>query len=135
MKNILIIDDNKDIVDALSAGLRRHLKGYGIVTASDGAKGMDIVDSVPIDLIVTDLAMPVMNGYRFIEYAKRHYPSIPVCVMTGSCAPHILEKLRSLGIGRWIEKPFQLDELLQVISEELRLEPRSARTDEHGDPQ
>jgi two-component system capsular synthesis sensor histidine kinase RcsC len=125
MKSILIIDDNKDLLDALSAALRCQLKDCGIVTALDGAKGMNIMESVPIDLIVTDLAMPVMNGYLFIEYAKKHYPAIPVCVMTGSCSPQILEKLRSSGVGRCIKKPFQLDELLQVISEELRLEPQS----------
>ena len=131
MKNILIIDDNKDLLDALSAALRCHLKDCGIVTAIDGAKGMDIVESVPIDLIVTDLAMPVMNGYLFIEYAKKHYPAIPVCVMTGSCSPQILTKLRSSGVGRWVEKPFPLDAILQIISEELHGEPQSAR---NGDP-
>jgi CheY-like chemotaxis protein len=131
MKNILIIDDNKDLLDALSAALRCHLKDCGIVTAIDGAKGMDIVESGPIDLIVTDLAMPVMNGYLFIEYAKKHYPAIPVCVMTGRCSPQILTKLRSSGVGRWIEKPFPLDAILQIISEELHGEPQSAR---NGDP-
>jgi len=128
MKNILIIDDNKDLLDALSAALRCHLKDCGIVTAIDGAKGKDIVESVSIDLIVTDLAMPVMNGYLFIEYAKKYYPSIPVCVMAGNCSPYILERLRSLGVGRWLEKPFQLDELLQVISKELRSATSAART-------
>jgi hypothetical protein len=63
MKNILIIDDNKDLLDALSAALRCHLKECTIMTALDGAKGVNIVESAPIDLIVADLAMPVMNGY------------------------------------------------------------------------
>jgi len=134
MKNILIIDDNKDLLDALSASLRCHLKDCGIVTAINGAKGVNIVESGQIDLIVTDLAMPVMNGYLFIEYAKKHCPATPLCVMTGSCSPHILEKLRSLGVGRWIEKPFQLDEFIQMISKELCLEPQSARLEERGDP-
>jgi len=132
MKNILIVDDNKAIVNALSAALSCSLKDCGIVTAADGAKGMHIVESKPVDLIVTDLTMPVMNGYLFIENAKKHDPAIPVCVMTGSCAPHILEKLRSLGVSRWIEKPFTLDEFSQMIIEELNLEPRSARREKSG---
>lgn len=135
MKNILIIDDNKDILLALSAGLSFHLKSCGIVTALDGAQGVNIVESAPIDLIVTDLAMPVMNGYLFIEYAKKHHPSIPVCVMTGGCSPQIKERLRSLGVGRWIAKPFQMDEFLQMISDELHLEPRSAWWEENWTPQ
>jgi len=131
MKNILIIDDNRDILAALSSSMRCHLRNCNIMTALDGAQGLDLVESTPIDLIVTDLAMPVMNGYLFIEYAKKHYPSIPLCVMTGNCSPHILEKIRFLGVGRWIEKPFHLDAFLQMISEELHVELRSARS---GDP-
>jgi CheY-like chemotaxis protein len=135
MKNILIIDDNKDILLALSAGLRCHLRGCSIVTALDGAQGMNIVESAQIDLIVTDLAMPVMNGCLFIEYAKKHHPSIPVCVMTGGCSPQIEERLRSLGVGRWIVKPFHMDKFLQMISDELHLEPQSASREESWTPQ
>jgi CheY-like chemotaxis protein len=135
MKNILIIEDNKDILCALSAGLRRRLKGCSILTAVNGARGMDVVESAPVDLIVTDLAMPVMNGYLFIEYVKKHHPSIPVCVMTGGCSSQITDRLRSLGVGRWIEKPFQMDEFLQMVSDVLHLEPRSTLWEENCTPQ
>ncbi|OGW53869.1 MAG: hypothetical protein A2Z46_08360 [Nitrospirae bacterium RBG_19FT_COMBO_55_12] len=126
MKNILVLDDNKDLLDGMSARLCNYLKGCNILTASDGAQGMDILKSVSIDLILTDLSMPVVNGYTLIEHAKKHYPSVPVCVMTAGCSPDVIRRLQSLGVGRWIEKPFQLEKLAHMISEELKLEGHAA---------
>jgi CheY-like chemotaxis protein len=122
MKNILVLDDNRDILDALSTRLCYYLKGCNILTASDGAQGKEILKSRSIDLILTDLSMPVVNGYMLIEHVKKHYPSIPVCVMTASCSPHIIQRLQAMGVGRWIEKPFQFDKLAQMIAAELKLE-------------
>jgi CheY-like chemotaxis protein len=125
MKNILIIDDNGDILKALSAGLCTCLKDCSILTASNGSKGVDILKTTPVDLILTELSMPVLNGYRFIEHVKKNYPFVPVCVMTGNCSPDVIERLKSMGIGRWIEKPFQFENLAKMISEELKLEARA----------
>jgi len=124
MKNILILDDNRDILDALSVGLRMVLKDCTILTSLNGAKGEDILKTTPIDLILTDLSMPIINRYRFIEHVKKNYPFVPVCVMTGKCSPDVIERLQSMGVGRWIEKPFQFEQLAQLISEELKLERR-----------
>ncbi len=122
MKNILILDDNRDILDALSVSLRKVLKDCTILTSSNGAKGEDILKTTPIDLILTDLSMPTVNGYRFIEHVKKNYPFVPVCVMTGNCSPDVIKRLQSMGVGRWIEKPFQFDQLAHMIAEELKLE-------------
>ena len=76
----------------------------------------------PIDLVLTELLIPAMNGFRFIEQVKKNYPFVPVCVMTGDCSPSVIERLRTIGVGRWIEKPFQFDQIAKLISEELKLE-------------
>lgn len=120
-----MIDDNRDILDALSAGLSSCLKDCAILTASNGAKGENILKTIPIDLILTDLSKPIMNGFRFIEQVKKNYPFVPLCVMTGNCSPDVIERLKSMGINRWIEKPFQFENLAMMISEELRLESRA----------
>jgi len=119
MKNILIVDDNKDILNALAAGLCRRLHDCSILTAASGAKGEKIVRSTPIDLILTEVSMPAENGYKFIEQVKKNYPFVPVCVMTGDCSPAVIKRLELMGVGRWIEKPFQFDNLATMISEEL----------------
>ena len=122
MKKILIVDNNKDILEALSGNLCNSLKDCSILTASNGATGEDIMKKTPIDLVLTELLIPAMNGFRFIEQVKKNYPFVPVCVMTGDCSPSVIERLRTIGVGRWIEKPFQFDQIAKLISEELKLE-------------
>jgi CheY-like chemotaxis protein len=75
-----------------------------------------------IDMVVTDLAMPVMSGYVLIEYAKKNFPFVPVCVMTASCSPNVVGRLLSMGVGRWIEKPFKFEKLARMIADELNLQ-------------
>ena len=119
MKTILLLDDNKYVLDILSISLRAFLKDCTVLTASNGASGMELLRSRDVDLILTDLDMPIMNGYVFIKLAKEVKPGVPVCVMTGECSPEIEQKLRPLGVRWCIEKPFQIDELTRRISEEL----------------
>jgi DNA-binding NtrC family response regulator len=122
MKNILIVDENKDILDALSGSLCSSLKDCSILTASNCAKGESIMKTTPIDMILTELSMPVTNGYKFVEKVKKDYPFVPVCVMTGDCSPSVIERLRSIGVDRWIEKPFQFDQITKLISDELKFQ-------------
>jgi DNA-binding NtrC family response regulator len=130
MKNILVLDDNKYILDALQGNLCYYLGDCNIMTAINGAEGADVLNSTPVDLILTDLDIPVSKGYEFIEHARKNYPGVPVCVMTGDCSAAIKEKLETLGVTRYIEKPFQYDKLVRMITEELKL--RTAREDEPG---
>lgn len=124
MKNILIVDNNKDILDALSGGLCSSLKECAILTASNGEKGREIINTSPVDLILTELSLPVMDGFSFIEQVKKDYPVVPVCVMTGDCSAAVIDRLKSMGVGRWIEKPFHFEKLAKMISDELKLENR-----------
>jgi len=126
MKNILVLDDNKHILEALSANLCRYLKNCNIMTASDGINGTAILSSTAVDLVLTDLDIPVEDGFQFIERTRKAYPGIPVCVMTGNCAPQFRERLRALGVQRHIQKPFHFDALADVIREELKLETENA---------
>jgi len=121
-KTILILDDNRDIQQALKVGLHSCLKGATILTASNGEAGRELMKTTPVDLVLTDLDMPVMNGYRFIESVRSEHPSVLVCVMAGSCPPEVTERLTRMGGSRYIEKPFQLDALAHMLTEELARE-------------
>jgi CheY-like chemotaxis protein len=121
MKNILVLDDNKEILEAVSARLSTYLNDCTVLTAADGAEGEKILKSTPIDLVITDLSMPVVSGYMLIEYAKKNYPQVPVCVMTANCSPEVIARIRAMGVGRWIEKPFKFEKLVSMIAEELNV--------------
>jgi CheY-like chemotaxis protein len=126
VKNILIVDDNKDILNALQLGLGGYLKDCTILTALNGKQAADIMKSTTIDLILTDLDMPVQNGYRFIEESRRSHGLMPVCVMAGNCTASDRERLQALGVRTIIGKPFQVEHLSNLIAQELGLEKRIA---------
>lgn len=126
MKNILIIDDNKDILRALQIGLSGLLKDVNILTAVNGETGSQIMRSQPVDLVIADLDMPVMNGYQFVERVWKEFASIPVCVMTGHCSDDARERLKGFGVKRIIGKPFAFESLSDIIAEELGLRKHGA---------
>lgn len=119
MKTILIVDDNKYILDGLVLTISSCLKDYTVLTAENGELALSIVKSRVVDLIMTDLAMPVMDGYRFIEEVRRLFPSLPIFVMTADCGPQVVECLRPFRISRCFEKPFGFHEAVRMISDEL----------------
>ncbi len=119
MKNILVVDDNKYILDGLSISLSVYMKDCNVLTAGNGLKAIEIVNAVPIDFILTDLQMPVMDGFEFIEYTKKNHPHIPVMAMTGDCALEATVRLHSLGVFQYVEKPFDFEELAETISRQL----------------
>jgi len=131
MKKILILDDNKYILEALSSSLCTYLKDCTIMTATSSTKAADILSSVPVDLILTDLDLPVAKGFAFIEHAKEQYPAVPVCVMTGDCAPSVITRLKAMGVRQYIQKPFQFDKLAGIIAQELGLEYPASQ---HSEP-
>ena len=126
MKNVLIIEDNEYIREALSASLRAHLQDCSILTAVNGKEGLSILGSVSLDLILTDLQMPVLDGYGVIEYLNRYFPHLPLIVMTADTTPKASERLNALGISRYIEKPFDFNEIAGTILNTLSAAPSVA---------
>jgi CheY-like chemotaxis protein len=120
MKTILVLDDNRHILEALSANLCIYLKNCAILTAVSCAKADAVLKSTPVDLILTDLDMPAEDGYQFIKRMKEDHPAIGVCAMSGDCTPPVIERLKAVGVDRYLEKPFPLEDLVAMISEELK---------------
>ncbi len=119
MKSILIIDDDEFILLGLSRALSVYGNDAEVITAQHGKQAVEILESHPVDLIVTDLKMPVMNGYELVDYANTHFPGIPVYVMTGDYLPDIRPKFRGASVARFVSKPFSFRQLAEDILSEL----------------
>ena len=119
MKSILIVDDNRMILNSLSSFLRLALKEYSVLLAEDGAKAIEILESTPVSLIVTDLEMPKVDGYQVIEYAKKNCPSIPLIIMTGSWSLDLELLVSKTGVVRCIEKPFRYEKIAEMAADAL----------------
>lgn len=122
-RNILIIDDNQDILEALVADLCKYLKDCNILTATNGLEGQQILQSMPIDLVLSDLEMPVMDGYAFLEQARKNFPEMKLCAMTGACTPQVEKRLAAVGVRQIIGKPFPFAAMASMLKEELAKGP------------
>jgi len=120
MKNVLIVDDEKTFLVSLKEGLSLHYGGkFNVVTAENGKKAAEVLKANPIDLVVTDLKMPVMDGFELLAYMSKNHPKVPVMVMTAFGNPEIEERLRSLDFIQYVEKPLDFHELASKIIENL----------------
>ena len=119
MENILIVDDDKIFLKTLASYLRSKLKNYNVMTAEDGEKAIELMKSNPVSLVLTDLQMPKVDGYKVIAYAQEHDSAIPVIIMTSAWSLELATLVEKKRIARYIEKPFQLEELDRIIIEPL----------------
>jgi CheY-like chemotaxis protein len=111
---VLIVDDDLDIRETLAEVLEEH--GFEVITATNGSEALKLVRSMaaPPSVILLDLMMPVMDGYRFLEERRKDpaVASIPVAIIT---AGHGVDRSR-LGKGALIiPKPIDLPQLVRVL--------------------
>jgi CheY-like chemotaxis protein len=121
MDTILIVDDNKDVLDILTQGLEIYKSQFEVVTASDGAEAVKILNKQPISLVVTDLVMPKIGGLQLIAYMTQNFQSIPCVVMVESGTLKIDNTLIFKGALNYIEKPFKIKEIAALIMNGLDL--------------
>ena len=119
MKNILIVDDEQDIVESLKFVL--EAAGYNCYTAIDGEEGLRLAKEIIPDLIILDVMMPKINGYkisRLLKYDSK-YKNIPILMITARSQEE--DKLigEETGADEYITKPFDLDDVLKQVEKYL----------------
>ena len=106
MTKILVIDDEEGIRDLLDTLLRR--KGYDVVLAESGPKGLEIFRRERPDVVVLDLKMPGMDGFTVLRQVRSLNPSQPVIILTGAGTAETEQQVRALGVTEYVEKEFSL---------------------------
>lgn len=122
MRKILLVDDEKTFLESLSESLRNIFEDVMILTAENGEEAVRILNSEHINFLLTDLQMPVMDGYELLRYIKRLYPTIPVIVMTAHVDSKIFKQLEYMGCLDVIEKPIELSNLVERLKKCLYAE-------------
>ncbi len=117
MPNILIVEDEPKMRRLLEISLGED--GYTVQTAQDAETGVKYFQRNAIDLIVTDLKLPGMNGLEFLQEAKRWNASVPVVVMTAYGSVETAVEAMKAGASDYVLKPFSMAEMRLVISKEL----------------
>jgi DNA-binding NtrC family response regulator len=109
MAKILVIDDEQGIRDLLDTLLRR--KGYDVVLAESGWKGLELFRLEHPDVIVLDLKMPGMDGLTVLQEIRSFDPRQPVIVLTGAGTAEAEQQVRAFGVTEYVEKEFSLHRL------------------------
>jgi len=116
-KLVLTVDDSKTMRDMLRLALTDA--GHTVVQADDGQHGVEVLTANPgIDVIVTDINMPRMDGYTFIDHVRRDLQdrSTPILVLTTESEPAKKQRAREAGATGWIVKPFDPQKLVAAIN-------------------
>jgi len=113
---ILVVDDSHDVRELLTAGLRSS--GYHVITASDGEEALLIASTMPPDLIILDIMMPIMNGWEFLRDLRRDpaLGSMKVMVLTAIGATVNDATSNLAGADAHMDKPFVFAELLANVA-------------------
>jgi CheY-like chemotaxis protein len=117
MNKILVVDDNENIRVILKQMLEDG--GYIVTAAKGGEEALDLLRVGHFDLIITDINMPGMTGFEFLEKSKRAYPKIPVIFITAYKKDKTLVGSVKVGLSDYIEKPFKIDDVLRTIKEHM----------------
>jgi len=119
MKNlILIVEDNKDLANLLEKILQ--FQGYITQVAHNGEDGWSkVVDEKP-KVVVTDVNIPKMNGFKLLQKIKKHYKEIEVIIITADSDTRDGVKAIEMGGFDYIHKPFDNQDLIDIIERALR---------------
>ncbi len=120
MKKVLIVDDEKSFLLSLKDGLSIHSDKYQVLTAENGREAVAVLRALPIDLLVTDLKLPEMDGFELLAWVSRNQPQMPVIVMTAFGTPEIEARLSKMDTLQYLEKPLDLEILQQGIINGLK---------------
>jgi two-component system chemotaxis response regulator CheY len=119
MKTILTVDDSASIRQMVKLTLSGA--GYNVVEASDGRDGLAKAQANTINMVVTDLNMPNMNGLEFIRALRQlaPYRGIPIVFLTTESDDNLKQQAKAAGATGWITKPFKQEQLLAVAKKLL----------------
>jgi two-component system, OmpR family, response regulator len=124
--NILVVEDDKNLRKLMTAILKQN--GYNVLNAEDGVKALDIINTSHVDLIISDVMMPNMDGYALTDELRQLNINLPVLMVTIKETFEDKRKGFSAGADDYMVKPIDMDEMILRVTALLR---RSRIINEH----
>jgi DNA-binding NtrC family response regulator len=120
VKKMLIVDDEETLTYSLYQSFILSQKNYEVVTAASGEEAAERLAEKEFDLVITDIRMPGMDGLELLTQIKAKYPKTEVIVMTAYGSLEKKEEAIQKGARFYIEKPFEIKEIKQLVIELLQ---------------
>jgi two-component system, chemotaxis family, chemotaxis protein CheY len=116
MATILVVDDHTTSQRLLSFILQQD--NHAVITARNGLQALECLECISIDLILTDLMMPEMDGLAFLEHLRteERYRELPVIALTGSSREQDYSRARAAGVTTLLTRPVESQEILAAVN-------------------
>ena len=112
---ILIVDDEEDLTWSISKSLIRDNALLEVICVNSGDEAFKILETISIDLVISDIRMPGKSGLELLDQIEKKYPHIKMIIMTAYGSPAIERKIRNTKNAYYVEKPFDIHELKKLI--------------------
>lgn len=120
MKRVLVVDDEADMLWMLQRNLNKDMKDVEILAAESGEQALAILSDKKINLVISDINMPGMNGLDLLIEINNRYPETGVVIMTAYPSNTFENQAMMNGCLRFIEKPFDINEMRRIVEQTLR---------------
>ena len=118
MLNVLVAEDSVAMRQVLSMGLK-HLDGVRVLEADNGARALQVLNREPVDLLITDLRMPVLDGFKLIAAVRSdpRFRNLRIAVITTEGSDRDRDQAIGLGADSYLTKPIQLRQVEELVHE------------------
>ena len=131
-RRVLVVDDDALVVKSLEALLSLE-GGYEILGFTSCRAALDAIRTRPCDVAISDFLMPEMDGVAFLKEVRRLYVEVPLIILTGYADKEsAIRAINEIGLYHYLEKPWQNDDLLQVIDGALNQRLQINRLQEYA---
>ena len=120
-KKVLVVEDSITMRSLITSTLE-EISGFTVVAVGNGFEALKTLPQQPIDLIITDINMPDINGLEIVNFVKNHpnYRTIPLIIVSTEQSDEDIRKGLSLGASAYVTKPFNPDELRKTVQDVLK---------------
>lgn len=117
MPTILIVDDSDLYSEMLSFSFQEA--GFDVFSAGDGAEALALAKKTDVDFILSDLKMPIMDGYTLLKKLRciERFKQLPIVILTGESTVETKAKGYEAGVTGWIEKPIDMGTLIMTVGQ------------------
>ena len=116
-KRVLVVDDEDDLTWSISKHLAKDKDKYELICVNSGKKALEVLSQLPVVLVISDIRMPEISGLDLLVKIKDFYPTTKVVIMTAYGSSEAHDEANARGCLKYIEKPFEINELRQIILE------------------
>lgn len=114
-KRVLIVDDEEDLTWSISKHLAKDKEKYELLAVNSAKEALKLLAKLPVELVISDIRMPEMSGMDLLLEIRQMYPMTKVVIMTAYGSPYVKQQANQRGCFKYIEKPFDIQELRQLI--------------------